>query len=694
MKFPANHVLGAQRNGVNHVAMNLGAFDRAVGPVRGTHYPTYDNALLDWCQTTKGMASIRLMFSWEAVQSTLGGPVPAPGANYANYWTDLTGLLTRFLSRGMAVTLAPWQYNAASGDTDVVYGGAVFTPADFADFWGKFAAAVNAATGNDQRVAFDLMNEPHTHAESGNKPGDIGISLIGWFDSAQAAITAIRAAGATNTIFVPGMAYTAASAFVSNGSAARWLTLADPLANLAVTVHCYSGLGSASPTVLSAACGALVSWARGNGVKVQIGEIAIDAGPNGRPSFGSTLATAQAQWNDWRQFCLANDDVLIGWNWWGNSAPGWWNQGDSQDPNGYHWGLTLDNGATQTVYADLIEDSFRVPRLVLRDNLADPGTGPNATTSIGWESPDIWVRQNPDGIGVAEPILGGQPSTVYVRVTNRGNGNYPGSGTDVVQLYWAKAGAGLSWPQPWNGAVPAQGGAVASPQAIGATAAGQETLVTFSWPLTPNPADYPGNDGHFCLLAAVTKATASPFEGFGGPDLNQNVLTFSHVGWRNIHIVPVAADWRGELGDLVLANHTEWEVVTQVAFEPLDSWARPVDPLGGWLTLTPRGDVALERVRGLPGFAESLEDLGHGVYRVADVATGITDLLLRPGEELPFRVGFFPEAENRAGYAALRVIQYATDGGERVPVGGQTYVFGEVAGWTADRDSSAPGSEF
>jgi hypothetical protein len=93
---------------------------------------------------------------------------------------------------------------------------------------GKFATAINGVTGNDQRVAFDLINEPHTHAESGNKSGDIGISLADWFTCAQAAISAIRAAGATNTIFVAGMAYTAASSFTTNGSSTAWLNLTDP----------------------------------------------------------------------------------------------------------------------------------------------------------------------------------------------------------------------------------------------------------------------------------------------------------------------------------------------------------------------------------------------------------------------------------------------------------------------------------
>jgi hypothetical protein len=134
--------------------------------------------------------------------------------------------------------------------------------------------------------------------------------------------------------------------------------LNDPEANIAVTVHCYSGLGSASQTVLSDACSAVVGWARNNGLKVNIAEIAIDAGENGRPAFCSDFSTAEAQWADWTSFNDQNDDVVVGWCWWGNSAAGWWNQGDSCDSEGFHWGLTLDDGATQTIYMDLIEPTL------------------------------------------------------------------------------------------------------------------------------------------------------------------------------------------------------------------------------------------------------------------------------------------------------------------------------------------------
>jgi hypothetical protein len=388
MMYPASHMLGSRRNGLNHVGMNLADFNASSGPIRNTHYPTYSDALLDWYKA-RNVKSIRFMFTWEAVQSELAGTVPSTkSANYLNYWTDLTSVLTRLLARDIYVILCPWQYNAASSDTDIVYHGQSFTAVHFADFWAKFAVAINGITGNDQRVAFDLVNEPHTHAESGDKDGDIGISLSDWFLCAQAAITGMRVAGVINTIFVPGMDYTDANSFTSNGSATEWLKLKDTKVNIAVTAHCYTGLGSASPTVLRDACSALVTWARNAGLKANIGEIAIDAGKNGRRAHCGHLVTAQAQWADWKRFNVENNDVLVGWNWWGNSASGWWNQGDSCDSDGFHWGLTLDDGSTQTIYMNLIAATLPVRALHIHDNNADTGSEPNNSTTVGWESPD------------------------------------------------------------------------------------------------------------------------------------------------------------------------------------------------------------------------------------------------------------------------------------------------------------------
>ncbi len=675
--YPVTHMLGSRRNGVNHVSMNLAAFDAGSGPVRGTHYPVYSDALLDWYKT-KNVQAVRLMFCWEAVQPTPRGAVPpgaGAGAGYANYWADLAGVLTRLLARGIYVTLCPWGYNPASGDTDIVYRGAAITTGDFADFWAKFAVAVNGVTGNDARVALDLINEPHTHAQAGNKPGDIGISLAGWFACAQAAITAIRAAGATNTIFVPGMAYADAEGFTTNGSSAAWLALTDPQRNIAVTAHCYTGLGKTSATILRDSCAALVAWARSRAIKVHIGEIAINAGSNGRTTFCGTFAAAQAQWADWTGFCAANDDVLVGWNWWGNSAAGWWNQGDSCDPQGYHWGLTLTDGASQTVYMDLIGSSLPVAALFMRDNAGDTGAEPNATTTIGWESPDIWVRKQADGGTVGEPITGGQPSVVYVRVTNRGLA--ASDDNAVVRLYWAKAEAGLSWPAPWDGSDPARGGSVGV-QPVGAIAPGASAQIPFAWPDTPDPQDF-GGDGHFCLLAFVTTAAAPPFVGLEGPDLNANVLRAGAVAWRNLHIS--AGNARRRVGDVVIANRSHRPMLAQVAFEILDDSGRAAGVDEGMLLLTASGRP-LER---LSGWARSegppLEDCGQGEFCVLDAASGLPAFELGPGEAVTLGVQYVPK-EDTAGYA-VRAIQYALDEGSRRTIGGQTFVVGQVDGLTS-----------
>jgi hypothetical protein len=671
MRYPANHVLGAQRNGVNHVSMNYGR-DVAGGPVRGTNYPVYSDALLDWYQST-GMRSVRLMFTWEGVQSSLGGPVPAAGANYANYWADLTGVVTRLLARGSYVTLAPWQFNPAvgpadamgnhPGDTDVVYKGGAFSATDFADFWGKFAAAVNAVTGSDLRVSFDLINEPHSRAETGNTPGVVGVEIADWFARAQAAVTAIRAAGAANTVFVPGMQFTSAKEFVNNGSAAAFAGL-TPQNDLAVTVHCYSGIGSTSATVLRDSCTAVVDWARSQGTKVQIGEIALDAGPNGTATSASSFAMAQQQWADWRAFCLENDDVLIGWNWWANSTGTWWNAGDSTGGN--HWALSTNDGATQTVYANLIANSLRVPRLAVRDTLTDPADQPDLGAATAWESPDIWPRQSADGALAGQSIIGGQPAVVYVRVTNKGLGDYPATGTDVVKVFWAKASSGLGWPGPWDGTFPMLGAPVAPAFPIGAVPAGQELVLPVPWQSPPDPSRYPGNDGHFCLLAVVTKAAGDPFDGFSGTNLNLNVLTLSHVAWRNIHIDPgVHAD----LGEMVIANPHSFEIHVEVAFQGLDEHGDPVDQDGDLITLIPRRH-ALERLHDL---GTSLTEVGGGRFRLAEPTRGIASLGLAAEEQLPFALEVAAQ-EAPTAVAAVRATQYALERGERVPVGGQTFV--------------------
>lgn len=87
---------------------------------------------------------------------------------------------------------------------------------------------------NQINVIFGLMNEPH----------DIP-SLSTWSTTCQAAVTAIRSAGATSQlILLPGTDFTGAQTFIVSGSAGNLSTIKNPdgtSTSLIFDVHKYLG---------------------------------------------------------------------------------------------------------------------------------------------------------------------------------------------------------------------------------------------------------------------------------------------------------------------------------------------------------------------------------------------------------------------------------------------------------------------
>jgi len=75
------------------------------------------------------------------------------------------------------------------------------TNAQFADLWSKLAAKYKS----NSKIAFGIMNEPHD------------LQMTAWADSVQAAVTAIRKAGATSQmLLLPGTDFTSAGTFPTN----------------------------------------------------------------------------------------------------------------------------------------------------------------------------------------------------------------------------------------------------------------------------------------------------------------------------------------------------------------------------------------------------------------------------------------------------------------------------------------------
>lgn len=142
------------------------------------------------------------------------------------------------------------------------------TNEQFAGLWSQLATMYR----NEAKVVFGVMNEPH----------DLP-SLPMWADSVQAAVTAIRSAGATTQmILLPGTEFTHAVSYVSNGSAGNLSRVLNPdgsTAGLVFDVHQYldsDGSGTHTECVTDRVDDTFVPLAkflRDNGRKAMLTEI-------------------------------------------------------------------------------------------------------------------------------------------------------------------------------------------------------------------------------------------------------------------------------------------------------------------------------------------------------------------------------------------------------------------------------------
>jgi len=355
-------------HGVDLVGMEMGWTDwsQATGPVAGTNYPAFDERLVDYLGS-KHVSILMFLFSWEGMQSTLNGPIPAAtSGNYKAYFDNYRRIVDHATSKGMTVVIAPWQAGADGGIAGPTWrgqlvGSAAVPVSAFTDFWSKLAAIFK----DNPKVWYRLITEPHD------------MSTMQWWTTAQAAVNAIRATGAQQKILVPGNDYTGASAWTDTwydtaqpqrSNAYGWLNangpgqpLHDPLNNTIAEVHTYldtdEGGVSSEITSVTAARDHLapaVEEARRQGYQLFLGEIGMYEGRvtnDGHP--------ASDAWRDFIAYANANSDVLLGWTWWAAGNPGWWD--DVADNGGGHYSVTPTNGDTysgDTVNMNMIENDF------------------------------------------------------------------------------------------------------------------------------------------------------------------------------------------------------------------------------------------------------------------------------------------------------------------------------------------------
>jgi endoglucanase len=167
-----------------------------------------------------GLNTFRLPVSWQfLVDDRLGGPLDED--NFAAYDRLVQGCV----DTGAKLCIIDVHNYARWNGRIIGQGGP--SNEQFAALWSQMAERYV----NVPNIAFDLMNEPH----------DLDIRT--WSRSVQAAVTAIREAGATQQmILLPGTDYMSAKTFVSSGSAEALSAIQNPdgsTENLVYNVHRY-----------------------------------------------------------------------------------------------------------------------------------------------------------------------------------------------------------------------------------------------------------------------------------------------------------------------------------------------------------------------------------------------------------------------------------------------------------------------
>jgi hypothetical protein len=339
-----------------------------------------------------------------------------------------------------------------------------------------------------------------------------------------------------------------------------------------------------------------------------------------------------------------------------------------------------------------------VPNLYVKDVPADTGAEPDPSTQAMYESDDIWLRQTQDSAhAFAHITQNGEyhigtanPNYVYVDVRNRGGA--PSAGTEQLTLYWAKAGSGLSWPDPWNGGVyfdPGPNtmlmGGVIGTVPLPAIAAGAQDIVEFAWN-PPDPSLYMAAFGadtnHFCLLARVTTSAVAPF-GMTFPeqvgDLYGNVQKNNHIAWKNIGVYDAVVGNAPVQG--VMANLGLQKMIAKLKFTAIDTEGNPVLLNKGILKVTPGAKLkAILRDHRLNG--DGMKDGGDGSFQIVKDGGTLENIPLDPKEWGTLDILYVPNnaAEGLKGYA-IRIAQIDTTTGTDRIVGGQTFVFGQVKGF-------------
>jgi endoglucanase len=316
---------------LDFTGVNITGAEYGQGIYPGTEGSTYiypTDSEVDYFMS-KGMNTFRVPFAWERMQPALSGALDPAQLGY------MDSVVNYATSKGAYVILDPHNFAAYYGSV-IGADGSPVTTSDFASLWSQLATHYE---GNSH-VIFGLMNEPVGIDNGGGRPGG---TTEAWLNSANSAIAAIRGAGATNLILVPGNGYdgawswtptdsTSNTNFYGTANSVVMNQIVDSGNNYAYEVHQYfddNSSGSSTtitnndPTIGVQRLTAFTNWLETNHVRGFLGEFGAGSDSVSLQTISDTLT-----------YLDANSSAWMGWTYWDATPPGWTSDSFSVTPNG------------------------------------------------------------------------------------------------------------------------------------------------------------------------------------------------------------------------------------------------------------------------------------------------------------------------------------------------------------------------
>ncbi|KAI0689890.1 endoglucanase [Cytidiella melzeri] len=156
---------------------------------------------------------------WQEMTPTLGGSINS------TFFSQYDTTVQQALNSGPNVHVIVDVHNYARWNGQIIAQGGP-TNAQFASLWTQLAAKY----GSQSRIIFGIMNEPHDIPD-----------VATWVDTVQQTVNAIRQAGATNYLLLPGSSWTSAQAMPTEAGPGL-VKVTDPLggtSKLILDVHQY-----------------------------------------------------------------------------------------------------------------------------------------------------------------------------------------------------------------------------------------------------------------------------------------------------------------------------------------------------------------------------------------------------------------------------------------------------------------------